>query len=254
MIEFRRVVSESEVRSTYLNLTDEQGRTWGAHFPEHRKRLAIIDGEGRVTFAGKHHTNQIWGAIRNWFDDNSVRPGTVVVVRHDAGETREGCPVVYLIPEGSTAAVQAALGEAVRPEAAEVDSEIPLSLERQLEDFLARNLNLVEEGLRLYVDEDGREGRQYPTDVGTIDLLCERPTGDFLVIELKRGKGSDVVVGQTSRYMGWVRQHIAGGRPVFGLVLAHDRDELLKYAILANDKLMLRYFKLRLELVSEEEL
>src|SRR3972149_1089097 len=146
MIEFRRVVSQAEVRSTYLNLTDEQGRKWGAGFTEHRKKLAVIDGQGRVTSAQKHHSNQVWGAIRNWFDDNRVAPGTVVLVRHDPDESREGCPVVHLIPEGTTDEIQAALDEGVKAEAAEAASEIPVSLERQLEDFLVRNLTLIEAG------------------------------------------------------------------------------------------------------------
>src|SRR5207249_4551886 len=105
------------------------------------------------------------------------------------------------------------------PDAIDPAPELPLSLERQLEDFLASDLTLLEKGLRLYRDEDGREGRQYPTDVGVIDLLCVRDNGDILIIELKRGRSSDTVVGQVSRYMGWVARHLADGKPVKGLIL-----------------------------------
>ena len=251
MIEFYRVISESEVQTTYLNLTDERGRTFGAKFPPHKTRLAIVDAQGRVTSAQKHHDTQIWGSISNWFRDNDVQPGAKVLVRYDPKERKDGFPVVYLLPQ-PPASQQ--LEELPKSDPAEAPAEIPISLERQLEDFLAGKLDLIEQGLRLYVDEDGREGRQYPTDVGRLDLICCRPNGDFLVIELKRGKGSDAVVGQISRYMGWVKKNIAGEKSVFGLILTHDRDESLKYAILANDKLILRYFKLRLELVSEDQL
>jgi len=69
-----------------------------------------------------------------------------------------------------------------------VDSnpELPLSLERQLEDFLAGNLGMLEDGLKIFRDEEKREGRQYPTDVGEIDLLCSRRTMKYLLFELKR--------------------------------------------------------------------
>lgn len=188
-----------------------------------------------------------------------------MLVKYDKSETIEGCPVVHLEAQQSAVAV----GEELSPEEkvrelaleevrelalGEYASEIPLSLERQLEDFLAANLGLIEPGLKLYVDEDGQQGKQYPTDVGIMDLLCRRPNGDLLVIELKRARSSDQAVGQISRYIGWVKAHLAGEASVFGLVLVHERDDSLKYAVLANDKLALRYFKLKLELVSEQEL
>lgn len=52
-----------------------------------------------------------------------------------------------------------------------------------------------------------------------------------MVVELKRGLPSDQVVGQTARYMGWVSVHLANGRPVHGIVVAHDADDRLRYAI-----------------------
>jgi hypothetical protein len=266
MIEFRKIVNESEVASTYLNFTDHRGQTFGRWLPGgHKTKLAIVDGRGRVTFAQRHHDNQIWGAIKDWFYGNNVQARTVVLVRYDKSETKEGCPVVHLEVQQSAVAVggqlpseengsELALEEVRELALDECASEIPLSLERQLEDFLAANLGLIEPGLKLYVDEDGQQGKQYPTDVGIMDLLCRRPNGDLLVIELKRARSSDQAVGQISRYIGWVKAHLAGERSVFGLILVHERDDSLKYAVMANDKLTLRYFKLRLELVSEDEL
>lgn len=57
------------------------------------------------------------------------------------------------------------------------------SLEYQLRDFLASNLSSIDFGgrrLRLYVDPTGRDGIEYPTAVGPIDILAVDDTGAFL--------------------------------------------------------------------------
>lgn len=257
MVDFVRTINEPEVRSCYLNLTDESGRTYGSLLPKHMTPLAIIDGAGRRTSGSKHHDNQVWGNLRVWFNDNNVRPGTRVKVKFDPTErTQDGNHVLHLEPLQSPGAVAAApVAEPVvpTPDALAPAPELPLSLERQLEDFLASNLGMLEAGLRLFRSEDGREGRQYPTDVGVIDLLCVRPTGELLVVELKRGRSSDTVVGQVSRYMGWVARHLAAGKPVKGLILTYERDESLRYAVYAHENLELRRFKLRLEVLPEDD-
>jgi hypothetical protein len=256
MIEFERTIGASEVNYTYLNLSDDRGRSFGPDFDlEHRARVAIRDSLGRITTAQKHHANQLWGTLYNWFTDNDVQPGARVRVRFDPGERHNGLPVIHLLREAD---VGVPPPSSPAPEAAVVApayaSEIPVRLERQLEDFLAANPGLIEPGLLLFRDEDGRPGQQYPTDVGVIDLLCRRPSGELLVIELKRSRISDVVVGQVSRYIGWVKKHLAEGAQVSGLILCHERDEGLKYAVFAYPNLGLKYFKIRLELVAEEEL
>ncbi len=255
MVEFARVINQSEINFSYLNLTDERGQKYGTGFPfPHRTKLAIIDGQGRVTTAKKHHENQIWG-LNKWFASNGIRANTRISVSLNPDERKEGLPVVHLVPEGEVVSIgRRSDRDVASGDSPEVEPEIPLSLEKQLEDFLAGNLSMLEPGLGLYRDEDGREGKQYPTDVGVIDLLCSRPGGGLLVVELKRGRTSDVAVGQLSRYMGWVKKHIAGDAPVTGMILAHDRDDNLKYAVAAHSTISLCYFKLRLQIVSEEEL
>lgn len=54
--------------------------------------------------------------------------------------------------------------------------------------------------------------------------------------------------------MGWVKKNIPAGGTVTGLILAHDRDDNLTYAAAAHPTISLRYFKLRLQIVSEDEL
>ena len=53
-------------------------------------------------------------------------------------------------------------------------------------------------------------GQQYPTDTGYIDILAvSKDNKELLVIELKKGRASDVVVGQIQRYMGYILEEIA---------------------------------------------
>jgi restriction system protein len=53
-----------------------------------------------------------------------------------------------------------------------------------------------------------------------------------LVIELKKGRESDKVVGQILRYMGWVRDNLCReGEDVKGLIIYKDVDERLAYAL-----------------------
>ena len=87
--------------------------------------------------------------------------------------------------------------------------------------------------LRLYESADGRSGRQYRTEIGYIDFLCEdTASGDLVVVELKKGKSSDAALGQCQRYMGWVQENLANtDRKVRGLIIAPEQDDRLWYAL-----------------------
>jgi len=97
--------------------------------------------------------------------------------------------------------------------------EIVPRLEQILEDFLEKNLEHLEKGLRLYHDDDGIPGRQYSTDIGIIDLLCIDKNERFVVLEIKKDKGSDKVIGQITRYMGWVKENLSNNNEVRALLL-----------------------------------
>ena len=227
--------------------------------------MTIIDQSGRRTLATKHNSNQIWGNLRTWFENNGITPGTRIEIQFDPGELPDGERRIVRIKRVSEVLATPAIplansvsaddGSAASPanESEAIATELPLSIERQLEDFLAANISLLEPGLQLYSNSEGQQGRQYPTDVGVIDLLAIRPNGDFLVVELKRGRSSDAVVGQISRYMGWIARHVADSHQVFGLILTYERDESLRYAVYANPALKLKRFRLRLDILPEEE-
>jgi hypothetical protein len=113
------------------------------------------------------------------------------------------------------------------------DSDPSFSLEYQLRDFLASNLNTISIGgrrLRLFVDPTGRDGVEFPSAVGPIDILAIDDKDSFFVFELKRANSPDRAIGQVARYMGWVQQTIGKGRQVFGVIVAKSISENLRYA------------------------
>jgi hypothetical protein len=115
-----------------------------------------------------------------------------------------------------------------------VDTDlVSFALEAQLRDFIVKNLSRIPIGgrrLRVYTDATGREGREYPTGVGPIDILAVDDSGNFFVFELKLERGPDRALGQLARYMGWVKIELASDREVRGVVVARSIDERLRYA------------------------
>ncbi|MCI0563153.1 MAG: endonuclease NucS, partial [Nitrososphaera sp.] len=73
--------------------------------------------------------------------------------------------------------------------------------------------------------------RQLPTAVGPIDILAKDKKGAHVVIELKKGRTSDRVLGQILRYMAWVGENLRNKKPVRGIIVAEKADKGLKYAM-----------------------
>jgi RecB family endonuclease NucS len=103
--------------------------------------------------------------------------------------------------------------------------------EAHLRDFLAGNLDLIEHGLELFTDDNGNAGVEYVIAIGRIDILAIDSDGNFLVVELKVGKGPDDVCGQIMRYVSWVKRHLAKGKKVRGIIIAKSISDKIRYAL-----------------------
>ena len=119
--------------------------------------------------------------------------------------------------------------------------EIPpysVSLEKDLINYLASDPSQIEKGLEL-------KEKEYDTkSAGRIDLLCIDRNRDFVVVETKKGKESDKVVGQIQRYMGWINRNLAkNGENVRGIIIVNEFDEWLDYAVSVNDNIQLKYYE-----------
>ena len=82
-------------------------------------------------------------------------------------------------------------------------------------------------------ENDGEKGQQYQTDTGPLDILAiSRNKKRLLVVELKKGRASDVVVGQTLRYMGYVQEVLAEpNQSVEGAIIALEDDQRIRRAL-----------------------
>lgn len=86
--------------------------------------------------------------------------------------------------------------------------------------------------------------RQVFTPVNAIDLLGFEPSARrWWVFELKRGRSADRVVGQVSRYLGWIGEERRGNREsAVGAIIVRRADPKLRYAVKSNARLSLWEF------------
>lgn len=130
-----------------------------------------------------------------------------------------------------------------------VEDPAMFALEAHLEDFLIKNWKQTELGKNYDIFEEDGElvGQQYPTDTGEIDILAiSKDRKELLVVELKKGRASDAVVGQTQRYMGFVLEQLAEkNQKVKGLIIALDDDLRIKRALAVAQNIS--FYKYRID-------
>jgi len=119
-----------------------------------------------------------------------------------------------------------------------IEDASTFAMEKHLEDFLVQNWATTELSKNYDIVSDGGElvGQQFPTDTGPIDILAiSKDKTEFLVIELKKGRASDSVVGQIQRYMGYIIEEMAEeNQSVKGCIIAFEDDLRIKRALKIN--------------------
>lgn len=112
---------------------------------------------------------------------------------------------------------------------------LAFAMEKHLEEFLVANWGQTEFAKHFKIFEEDGEliGKQYQTGAGIIDILAiSNDKKRLLVIELKRGRASDRVVGQVLRYMGYIKEQIATQNQIVeGAIIALEDDQSLRWAI-----------------------
>lgn len=120
--------------------------------------------------------------------------------------------------------------------------------EKDLQNFLAKNLQIIEPELKLFEEED-ITGIEYPAGGRYIDILAVDKNNDFVVIELKVSKGYDRVIGQLLRYVGWVEKMMATeGQKVRGIIICKEITEDLLLACSKMNAIDLFEYELSIKL------
>jgi len=136
-----------------------------------------------------------------------------------------------------------------------IEDAAVFGLEKHLEEFLISNWGQLDLAKKYQIyEEDGEMvGQQYETDTGPIDILAVSKDGkELLVIELKKGRASDSVVGQALRYMGYIKDQVAEkDQVVKGLIIALDDDLRIKRALLMVQNIEFCTYKMHFSLLKK---
>ncbi|HZD72481.1 MAG TPA: endonuclease NucS [Actinomycetota bacterium] len=92
-------------------------------------------------------------------------------------------------------------------------------VERHLQELLAERCQVLGSGLRLV-------RREYPTDIGPVDLMCRDAEGGYVAVEIKR-RGEIDGVEQLTRYLERLRVGLEGIRGVFAALAFAPQAKVL---------------------------
>ena len=117
----------------------------------------------------------------------------------------------------------------------DVEDPATFALESHLQEFLIQNWPQTALGQQYDIYQENGEllGNHLRTDTGELDILAiSKDRKTLLVVELKKGRASDQVVGQTLRYMGFVQDELAeDDQAVRGAIIALEDDQRIRRAL-----------------------
>ena len=191
---------------------------------------------GEITGDYYHAPGQILQHRRpvHWFEKTIARSDMSEVLRNSTGSIGTVSDITKYFEE-----LERLVGGETKPTLISTDETIEdvttFALEKHLEDFLVSNWKQTELGKHYEIFEEDGEivGQQYPTDTGPIDVLAiSKDKKEILIVELKKGRASDSVVGQIQRYMGYVLQELAEPhQKVKGIIIALEDDQRIRRAL-----------------------
>lgn len=191
---------------------------------------------GEITGAYFHAPGQILPHRRpvRWLSQPFDRSDMSEELKRSTNSTGTCCDITSYSVE-----LEKLIGGQAAPALIATDSTVEdasaFAMETHLEDFLVKNWAQTELGREydIYTEDGEQVGQQYLTDSGPLDILAvSKDKKRLLVVELKKGRTSDVVVGQTLRYRGFVQDELAeDGQTVCGAIIALEDDFKLRRAL-----------------------
>ena len=121
--------------------------------------------------------------------------------------------------------------------------------ETDLRDYLAKNLCVIEKGLVLYKDSNGKTGVEYIIDENNkrIDILALDENNIPVIIELKVNRGYEKVIGQCQYYKNKIK-NIFKTEKIRVIIIARQITEYLKIGTMDMIDYELFEYKLNIEL------
>ena len=143
----------------------------------------------------------------------------------------------------------------ILPSSDDGTNETSFALEKYLEEFIVSNWDNLDLGSKYDRHEEEIDGQRKKcrTDTGEIDILAlSKDKTEFLVIELKKGRASDRVVGQTLRYMGYIQSEIANSNQhVKGLIIALEDDVGTRRALSQVPQIDFNIYQINFQLIKD---
>ena len=187
-----------------------------AHLPE-AVRLIMVKADGCVAI---HADGGAYKPL-NWMN----APNRLSI---DDSPDAEGVVSVWKVANTKGEVLTITVREVLSDGAYELGQDPGLQkdgVEAHLQELLAANPGVIAEGMRLV-------RREYPTDIGPVDLLCKDATGATVAVEIKR-RGEIDGVEQLTRYLEFLNRDPLL-RPVRGVFVAQEIKPQAK--VLATDR------------------
>lgn len=156
-------------------------------------------------------------------------------------ESGEGSELTWIVTNDKSEKLTIQLHEVLSDSSHEMGSDPGLEkdgVEAHLQELLAANVERISAGMVLV-------RREYPTNIGPVDLLCRDQNGQAVAVEIKR-RGEIDGVEQLSRYLEFLNRD-SNLKPVTGIYAAQEIKPQAR--VLAEDRgiecLILDYDELR---------
>lgn len=188
----------------------------------------------------------------HWLSQTIDRADMSAALKHSTGSIGTVSKITGHLDE-----IEKLIGDVPAPTLVSTDETVEdpaaFAMEEHLEDFLVQNWPQTDLGKEydIYEEEGERVGQQYQTDTGPLDILAiSKDRKSLLVVELKKGRASDVVVGQTLRYMGYVQEELAEeGQSVRGVIIAMEDDQRIRRALAVIPSIVFYRYQVRFKLM-----
>ena len=186
----------------------------------------------------------------NWLNKTIKREDMSDPLKNSSGSISTICNLTQYSEE-----IKKLMGDSESSPVVSNDSDIEnpseFVLEEHLEDFLVKNWTQTDLSEKYDIFEDDEfTGRQYQTDTGPIDILAiSKDRKELLVIELKKGRASDRVIGQIQRYMGYIKDEIAeDDQEVKGIIIAFEDDQRIRRALSVTNNIEFYRYRINFNL------